>query len=392
MRLTIIDKVDNLLKKHKELRLKEMYEYMPEHPKSSIRGNINRYLASSSKKEKKFFRSANGTYKTYANEERNTLAGEKSNSNVLCLEKFRAFKLNKVANRIKYSTLKMVAGLDGQVSMFDTIYNTVDRIESIEETKSSVISTSTSKKVEVKSLFNLEGMLNKVMNMDAIKFLKSLPDKCVDLLMTDPPYPVISGGTSNKKGTPSGMLSKNDGKIFEFNDIKLEEWIPEVYRVMKENSHGYIMTNLLNLEKLMKVCQDVGFKIHNLLVWKKNNATPNRWYMKNCEYTLFIRKGKAKPIDDKGSMTVHEFDNIIGNKLHPTEKPLELTNYYVKNSAVKDGVLLDPFAGLGSSLVSGVLNGMNVLGTEIDKAYHKLSEMRLDNVFRLGYDDRNLLF
>ena len=142
----------------------------------------------------------------------------------------------------------------------------------------------------------------------------------------------------------------------------------------------------------MKVCQDVGFKIHNLLVWKKNNATPNRWYMKNCEYTLFIRKGKAKPIDDKGSMTVHEFDNIIGNKLHPTEKPLELTNYYVKNSAVKDGVLLDPFAGLGSSLVSGVLNGMNVLGTEIDKAYHKLSEMRLDNVFRLGYDDRNLLF
>ena len=143
------------------------------------------------------------------------------------------------------------------------------------------------------------------------------------------------------------------------------------------------MTNLLNLEKLMKVCQDVGFKIHNLLVWKKNNATPNRWFMKNCEYTLFVRKGKAKPIIDKGSMTVHEFDNIIGNKLHPTEKPLELANYYVQNSLVKGGVLLDPFCGLGAFVVSGLLNGMNFLTTEIDNNFFNLAKLRVSNALRL---------
>lgn len=90
---------------------------------------------------------------------------------------------------------------------------------------------------------------------------------------------MISGGSGKGKGRPSGILQKNDGKIFEHNDIKLEDWIPEVFRVMKDDTQGYIMTNLLNLDKLMNVCQKVGFKIHNLLVWKKNNATPNRWYM-----------------------------------------------------------------------------------------------------------------
>ena len=47
--------------------------------------------------------------------------------------------------------------------------------------------------------------------------------------------------------------------------------------------------------------------------------------MKNCEYVLFLRKGKAKWINDiGGSKTVHQFDNIIGNKTHPCEKPVEV--------------------------------------------------------------------
>lgn len=203
---------------------------------------------------------------------------------------------------------------------------------------------------------------------------------------------MISGGSGKGKGRPSGILQKNDGKIFEHNDIKLEDWIPEVFRVMKDDTQGYIMTNLLNLDKLMNVCQKVGFKIHNLLVWKKNNATPNRWYMKNCEYTLFIRKGKAKSIENKGSMTVHEFDNIIGNKLHPTEKPMELADFYVGNSVVKGGVLLEPFCGLGAFVVSAILKGMKFLTCEKDGKYFNLAKQRVSNALRLGYDDRSLLF
>ena len=389
MKSTIIDKVYIILKKHGSLTLKEIYDLLPEHTPSSIRGNINRHIKNATKKVLARCKKATYIACDYIESTSNSIS---TNSKVLNLEKIKQIKLMKSVSKSKAFDLKMVSGIDGQISIFNNDMDIIDTTYDCYETTSAVATSSLENNDGAKSLFNISNMLNKIMNMDAIQFLKSLPDKTVDLLITDPPYPVISGGTSDKKGTPSGILSKNDGKIFDFNNIKIEDWVPEVYRVMKDNTQGYIMTNLLNLEKLMKVCQDVGFKIHNLLVWKKNNATPNRWFMKNCEYTLFIRKGKAKPIVNKGSMTVHEFDNIIGNKLHPTEKPLSLINYYLQNSVVPNGVLLDPFCGLGATPVSAILNKMNFLATEIDTKYFKLAKQRIQNTFRLGYDDRSLLF
>lgn len=91
-------------------------------------------------------------------------------------------------------------------------------------------------------------------------------------------------------------------------------------------------------------------------------------------------------------MTVHEFDNIIGNKLHPTEKPMELADFYVGNSVVKGGVLLEPFCGLGAFVVSAILKGMKFLTCEKDGKYFDLAKQRVSNALRLGYDDRSLLF
>ena len=79
--------------------------------------------------------------------------------------------------------------------------------------------------------------LNIIHNEDFL--LNDLPNECVDLVVTDPPYECISGGKPHKKGQPSGMLSKNDGKIFDFNNIKAEVWIPEIYRVLKPNTQCY---------------------------------------------------------------------------------------------------------------------------------------------------------
>lgn len=204
-----------------------------------------------------------------------------------------------------------------------------------------------------------------------------MDDDCVDLIVTDPPYRSISGGKPHKKGQPSGMLSKNDGKIFEYNDIKPETWFPELYRVLKENSHCYVMTNLINLETYLKIARECGFQLHNLLVWKKNNATPNRWYMKNCEFTLFLRKGSAKTINNVGSKMVHEFNNIIGNKTHPTEKPVDLMKFYIGNSSNIGDVVFDPFCGTGASMVAAKELERQYIGCEIDKDYHSIAINRL---------------
>ena len=386
--MTIVEKVSKLLKKYKTLRLSDIYTPLPEHSPASIRGNMYRNMK---KEDCSFFRSGKSEYTTkevveIVNESLNAelLLNEINTSNVISLNELRVKKIQKskeleltykVTNKLNNSQKCILEEVSGgtctqyTTSFFDTASNFIQGAYN-----------------------SISSMFNRVINMDAVKFLKSIPDNFVDLFVSDPPYPTISGGSSTRKGTPSGILQNNDGKIFEFNNLKFEDWIPELYRVMKDGSQGYIMTNFLNLNKLMTLCEKVGFKIHNLLVWKKNNATPSRWYMKNAEYTLFIRKGKAKPINNLGSMTVHEINNTKGKRLHPTEKPLELADYYIKNSCVPGGVFLELFAGAGAFAISALLHGMNVLACEIDKAYQKIADTRLLNAIRLGFDDRNLLF
>lgn len=220
-------------------------------------------------------------------------------------------------------------------------------------------------------------------NKDCRDVLKEIKDESIDLVVTDPPYKIITGGDSNGKNStrPQGILSGNR-KLFSYqNNIKISEWISEVYRVLKQGTHCYIFTNSLNLKEMIDQSENVGFKLHNILVWEKNNCTPSQFYMKNCEYILFLRKGKAKWINNIGeSKTVHKFNNIVGNKLHPTEKPVDLLGFYITNSSKEGDLVLDPFMGSGSTGESCILNNRNFIGIEIDNDYYKTAEKRINNL------------
>lgn len=228
----------------------------------------------------------------------------------------------------------------------------------------------------------LEDLIGKITCADCLDILKQLPDKCVDLVLTDPPYRVISGGRGDeisrlKWNSPLGILSKNDGKIFKHNDIDFNEWIPEVYRILKDNTDFYCMTNTINMFKLYEICSKCGFKLHNVLVWEKNNATPNRWYMKNCEYTLFFYKGNAKSINNMSSKTVHKFINPF-NEYHPTQKPVELFELYIGNSSKENDLVLDCFSGSGTTAVACHKLKRRFICIEKDPEYWKASYERLE--------------
>lgn len=215
---------------------------------------------------------------------------------------------------------------------------------------------------------------------DCLEVMKNIPDVSIDLIITDPPYKTITGGDSNGANSerPKGMLQGNR-KLFKHQNIKISSWMPEIYRVLKEGSHCYIFTNSLNLQEMLNEATKVGFKLHNLLVWEKNNCTPSQYYMKNCEYILFLRKGKAKWINNIGdSKTVHKFNNIIGNKLHPTEKPVDLLEYYLLNSSDPNDVVLDPFMGAGSMGEACILNNRNFIGIELDPSYFQIAKDRIE--------------
>lgn len=212
---------------------------------------------------------------------------------------------------------------------------------------------------------------------DIRQTLSKMKDESVDLILTDPPYRTISGGKSGPKGRPSGILSKNDGKIFKHNDIDISEYISGLYRVLKDQSHMYMMVNLINLVPFWKAIEGAGFQIHNLLVWEKNNVVVNRWYMKNAEYVIFARKGRAKMILNQGSKTVHSFDNVLGGRSHPTEKPVDLMRFYIENSSKVGDTVFDPFMGTGATGVAAIEANRNFIGVEIDPDYFIKAKERI---------------
>lgn len=223
--------------------------------------------------------------------------------------------------------------------------------------------------------------VNRIYNEDCLIGMKNIEDNSINLVVTDPPYKTITGGDCNGANSerPKGMLSGNR-KLFKHQKLEISQWMLELYRVLKEGTHCYIFTNVLNLKEMLDESEKAGFKLHNLLVWEKNNCTPSQFYMKNCEYVLFLRKGKAKWVNDiGGSKTVHKFNNIIGGKLHPTEKPVDLLKYYICNSSNEDDLILDPFMGSGSTAVACIETNRKFVGFELDQQYYEVANNRLQS-------------
>ena len=218
---------------------------------------------------------------------------------------------------------------------------------------------------------------------DCLELMKYIPDESIDLLVTDPPYKIVQGGCTNKavrlKGSNQEQLKK--GTLFNNNSIKFNEWIPEVYRVLKNNSHCYIMSNDRNINELLNICEKVGFKLLNILVWGKSKHSPNRYYLKNCEFIVFLRKGKAKNINNMGTKQLLLIDNVE-NKNHPSEKPIKLMEILIKNSSNEKDIVLDPFLGSGTTGVACVNTNRNFIGIELDENYFNIAKERINSIVR----------
>lgn len=225
-------------------------------------------------------------------------------------------------------------------------------------------------------------------NGDCLEVLKTIDDESVDLVVTDCPYHIVSGGCTNipRNDECSGILSKRNtftqanaktGKLFDNNEIEFKDWLPDLYRVLKTNSHAYIYINARNLKDLQTEAEKVGFKFQNILIWNKGNATPNRYYLNAYEMILMLRKGNAKNIKHMGTKNILDVKNMRGNKTHPTEKPVELNKILIENSCDEGDVVIDLFMGTGSCGVACKELNRKFIGIEIDEKYFKVAEERL---------------
>ena len=226
--------------------------------------------------------------------------------------------------------------------------------------------------------------MNKIINENAIEFMKALGNESIDLIVTDPPYKVTPKGCAGNSG---GMMTTKEtmkGKIFKHNDIKPIDYIPEFYRLLKDGSHCYIMTNHVNLQEMLNVATECGFHFIKSLVWNKGNKIMGRFYMSQFEYILFFRKGKGKKINKCGTADILNVPNKKtkdenGKNLHDTEKPVELMKILVENSSQVGELVLDPFVGVGATAIACKELDRQYIGVELDEHYYNIAVNRIDN-------------
>lgn len=226
--------------------------------------------------------------------------------------------------------------------------------------------------------------MNKIINENAIEFMKTLEDESIDLIITDPPYKVTARGNAGNSG---GMMQKKlsmQGKIFKHNDIKPIDYIPEFYRLLKDGSHCYIMTNHVNLQEMLNVATKCGFHFIKSLIWNKGNKIMGQYYMSQFEYILFFRKGKGKKINKCGTADILNVPNKKtkdenGKNLHDTEKPVELMKILVENSSQVGELVLDPFVGVGATAIACKELDRQYVGVELDEHYYNIAVNRIDN-------------
>lgn len=215
---------------------------------------------------------------------------------------------------------------------------------------------------------------------DALEHLPALAG-LADLVVTDPPYRLSSGG--NAVQTMGGLFSRenydNSGDL-----MRMVEWSTiagPIYRACKPDADAYVMANDKQIFPAHSAFLGSGWKFHNLLVWNKGAPTRNRWYMKENEYVLYLWKGRAKTIRNPGSKQTFEESRPKGaEKIHDTQKPVKLIGHYILNSSDEGDLVLDPFSGSAVALASSLSHHRRAIGFELcpvnfEKAVERLRAM-----------------
>jgi len=238
---------------------------------------------------------------------------------------------------------------------------------------------------------------------DQRQFLASLPDASVDCVWTDPPYFLSNDGSTCVAGKRSkvnkGEWDRSQGlpQDHEFN----LQWLAECQRVLKPTGTLWVSgTTHVYLSVGMALMQ-LGFRILNDIVWEKPNPPPNlgcRCFTHSTEMILWAAKSA------KGSAARHVFNydemkqrndgrqmkNVwrmpapgAGEKRHgrhPTQKPLALIERCLAASTLPGQLVLDPFAGSGSTGVAALSIGRAFVGSELDPDYARLAAGRLGEI------------
>lgn len=259
-------------------------------------------------------------------------------------------------------------------------------------------------------------ILNKVFNSDFSTLLKKIPDNSIDLVCVDPPYNL-------KKAEWDTFVSDQEFLNFTFN------WIKQVVPKIKPGGSFYIFNTPRNSAHILGYLESLGLSFQNWITWNKKDGftSTKKKFLPEQETIVFVTKpggeitfnadlirvpyestqriaaAKTKGIlkngkrwfpNDAGRLCPdvwqisserhsHKENGKVKVALHPTVKPIALMERIVLASTNEGDVVLDFFAGSGSTLVAAKRHKRNFVGCDADPQFVKIAKQRLKSVEQL---------
>jgi site-specific DNA-methyltransferase (adenine-specific) len=210
---------------------------------------------------------------------------------------------------------------------------------------------------------------------DAVTWLASQAAESIDLLITDPAYESLEkhraiGTTTRLKHSKS---SSNDWFAI-FPNARFGELFREIYRVLRRDTHFYLLCDAETMFVAKPEAEQAGFKFWKPLVWDKCSIGMGYHYRARYEFILFFEKGKRR-LNDLGIADVIPSPRIRGG--YPAEKPPEVAEVLIGQSTQPGDVVADPFMGSGSVGIAAARLGRRFLGNDLNPEAVRLSAQRL---------------
>jgi site-specific DNA-methyltransferase (adenine-specific) len=238
---------------------------------------------------------------------------------------------------------------------------------------------------------------SKLIQADSFDYMQSLPDNCLDNIITDPPYFLSNDGFSNRGGkrvsVNKGDWDRGDS---EYSDQFYKKLLNYSNKILKENGTLWIFGSMHNIYKLGYLLPKYNFKIINNITWQKSNPAPNlskRMFTHSTETILWAKKINGKQIYNYDLMrkknnnrqmkdvwttpTINKCEKRFG--YHPTQKPLSVLIRIIQASTTKESLILDPFIGSGTTAVAGKLLERRVIGVDTSLEYLDIAKKRIKN-------------
>jgi site-specific DNA-methyltransferase (adenine-specific)/modification methylase len=229
--------------------------------------------------------------------------------------------------------------------------------------------------------------------------LKQLPDKSIDLVLTDPPYNISQKNFCiDRSRAKSAIMGRSKPLNYDFGDWDnmdrkefldfTKGWLLECIRVLRDGGTLISFFNKEDISYLGWIAQEYGIRTKTIFTWHKTNPVPSFRkvnYLSACEFAWIGSKGEKKwTFNFKTQKEMHNFfetpnASCYKETKHPTEKPKVLFEHLLNIHSNKNDLVLDCFSGGGTTAVACIETGRNFICIEKDKDYYYASCERLQN-------------